>query len=1446
MSQKIIITTCPWKNYKTGKWMLSAMMNIQLEVPNETTLASFPDILKWMEKIQQSVFYVQWNNGAPSEVKPQNVGWKPDLYEKLFHAGIKVKGFSTEQFDKTMIKSYPVKYINQFILDTYKDVGNLKTTEVPKASFFIKDYLKLTPISRVQLTQTTPITNQNKTFTKTDFIRKNIEPVTQTKQQLSKLQVIGFNPQADAKKDFSQLINYLAVNDNQFVKSVPPIKPKDFEYHDIFSVITSYPVILRKLGLVIDFELPSAPAASKGTVRIVPTNLNFANDVTVIAPNTSYESTSNGFYAAPKAGSSIDKGMLKLNTSEFDVVTYDTDAAAMKLVSHTETIIEKTGMKLADYSNFTYFKMVDTELMKNIVLPIENEECGPAILKDKDDTDEGLPSLRSAGIALVRNGLAENIFSKLKAGQVLFSGFMRPENMLKNVELFNKTTTQPIINFKDKNEIKKIRDASRVKISAVITNPVTLPPASQTLFAEDITQGYRMDIAYEEKPNQWYSLHKRKNTYGFSPIGAPTENIALSEDEIIDEGCINIALVEDENDEDKNTEKVSEVLARWQGWSLAVPKPGKGINEDNANIVSSDSAEKDKYKLKDSVPFRMQVNSGLAPKTLPMLRFGKSYRIKIRTVDIAGNSLPHDVIPENLNVAVRSGIKYLRYEPLPVPVLVATDEIVSKSNNNVRERDGESLEHMVIRSNVSVSSEQYEKQNPTNIYQESSSKVNNTLTWKHEAVRHFKVPRNSQHIAETHGMFDESFADATKAAATYNFIKSRDTETDVNSKDTKAPIAKMSDSNLPIEYLADPMAAGVVLMMRSNTTFESSWKKDQPRKFSFYFDDEVNDPTANTSINKEAWKNPKSFRIRLVEGNGTVDWDKAARILTIALPKSAEIEIRYASFWRPDDVDNISAMRQIVLSGRDRNPAIEMARKGLHWMFSPWRNIRLVHAVQQPLEKPTFEANTLKSDRNYNDTSAKLSATIKVHGSSTDKIDIKADWKEQIDDLKNTNIVTGEFQTHVATLQSAYCNKKLTAASDRNAGTAEERKFPQISHPFNDTKHRMVNYHGVATSRYREYFTGIIETGEKTGKPIDLSQVGDSVQINILSTARPATAVVEYVVPSFNWASKESSNEVTHIRTGNIRVYVDRPWFSSGDEEMLGIILPIKNVALSDVGKLHCTVWGKDPVFNSPELNGTNYPQIENFPGADAYDTVSLSEDENTKMSVAAYKVLFDEEKQMHYADVPIAINQAYFPFVRLCVARYQKHSLRLNNKDCCLSPSTTVDWLQVVPVRYTGLYFKGGKNEFDVAVRGTAPYTFKGEKLYLENSGDTAISRSKIVVTIENTSLAKREDAFVSINDRMQGLTTTEYIKEYFVKREQFKGNQLDFVERISLGNTFNNQPFRVVIREYELHEADPIRIKEQQKDGFKIVGRGPTLPPPTYAERLVFMDVFEVNGSV
>jgi hypothetical protein len=1443
MSQKVIVTTSPWKDYKTGKWMLSAVMNIQLDASGNSTLVSFADVLQWMDKLQQTIFFVQWGNTSPVEIKPKTDKWNPALYTKLFHDKIKVDGFAPLEVSKLILKSYPVMHVANFVMDAYKEVGNIKMNELPKAAFYTNDWKKLDAVSPVQLTQTKPLTGQRRDAVVNDFLKKGHAGRDNVKQQLAQNKVISYSAQANANTDFGQFQNFHSLGDKNLTRAVPQIKQPDFEYHDILSIITSYPIIMRKLGLIIDFELPAAPAPASGTVRILPANLGFAGDVQVSSPATAYESTASHFFAASKPGSFISRGMLKVNSPDFSVVTFDTDAAAMKLTAHADAVYTNVAKLLVQQTNYLSFISLDNN---DAVKPEEKKK------EPEEEKEEGMPALRSAGIGLVKNGLAQYLNNKLSFNINIHKAITNSGTALKNDALFNKPVTPA--NTKDPVVRKANVTANTKAIKDAVANAVFVPAPAEILYADDLVHGYRMDIAYEEKPNTWYSLHKRKNTYEFAPVSGAAEKVNLSPDEELDEGCIHLALTKDENDEDNKSDKVNEVLARWEGWSLSVPKPGKGMNDgDNEFHINTDEEEKKKYKLNNEVPFRLQVNSAPAPKTLPMLRFGKSYKLKVRTVDIAGNGLPHDVLPDNAAELIRVGIKYLRYEPLPVPLLVQADEVVSGDKTKMRDRDGESLEHMVIRSNVTVSAVDYEKSNPTNLYKSTNADdkaVVATLTYLHEAVRHLKAPRTSQHISELHGMFDESFASPAAAKETYNFITSRDAKETKDDGSRKAPLAGVDKDNLPIDYLADPLAAGVIFTMKTDTTFETSWKKDTSRRFSFYFNEEMSEISADKPFSKADWRNPKSFRIKLAEGTAAPAWNSGSRMLTVFLPKSARIEIKYASLLRPQDVDGYTAMHGVISRGVNQARASQFTRSSLHWMITPWRTIRLVHAVQQPLEKPTTVKTETAVNKEYGSTFATISTKVNVHGSSTDKIDVEARWTQMVDDLNETAPKAITFSTHVDTIpvdytdRTFYCNN---LPGRRKMST----RAPMIKHPFGDTKHRMVEYDLVATTRYREYFTGIIETFVKTGKAYSLTQTGfienpqsknndDLKKLNILSSARPAAPVVDYIVPSFNWIRGDKGNEMVNMRTGNIRVYLKRPWYSSGDGEKLAVLLPIPNVMNNKAQLMHCTVWGKDPVFNSPELNQANYPQKENFPFAADYDTVTLPEDENSKMVIAAYNVLFDEEKQLHYADIPVDIKQAYFPFVRLCLARYQRNSIRAGGRDCCLSNTVTVDWLQIVPVRYTALYFKGGKNVFDVALRGTASFGVIAGAIKGLPENQT---KCRISITIENTVLPKTDDAFISVNNRPQGINTTLYIKQYDLRRDQLRGSQIEFVERITLDGQYASQPFRVVIREYELHESDPIvaRIKQAQKAFATSPGF-----VPEYTERLVFMDVFEVNGSV
>jgi hypothetical protein len=398
------------------------------------------------------------------------------------------------------------------------------------------------------------------------------------------------------------------------------------------------------------------------------------------------------------------------------------------------------------------------------------------------------------------------------------------------------------------------------------------------------------------------------------------------------------------------------------------------------------------------------------------------------------------------------------------------------------------------------------------------------------------------------------------------------------------------------DYLADPMAAGVVFTMRSNTTFETPWKKGQTRKFSFHFDEEVTDGAAGKKFSNDQWRNPRSVKIRLVEGNGEPFWKD--RVFTIQLAKAAIVEISYASFWAPEALERYSALMPRLQAGANGIKVKETASKGQHWMFSPWRKIRLVHAVQQPLEKPVMTQGFTRVEREFNDGTATIFSAIKVHGASTEKLDLSASWNEWIDDLTKPEPVLQPFQTHVETIPVIYNDNMLELLKTEKTVNAKADWLPPVTHHFADTKYRRVSYLPSATTRFREYFTGIIDTARFNRETLPLSKDGDVVELDILNTARPSVPVLEYVVPGFVWSkSPGRERNKVNMRNGTIRVYMRRPWYSSGDDERIAVILPPEGLEPERhaVYKKFCTVWGLDPVFETaPFPNGySNYPAEE-------------------------------------------------------------------------------------------------------------------------------------------------------------------------------------------------------------------------------------------------------------
>lgn len=790
------------------------------------------------------------------------------------------------------------------------------------------------------------------------------------------------------------------------------------------------------------------------------------------------------------------------------------------------------------------------------------------------------------------------------------------------------------------------------------------------LYAEDVTRGYRVDVLTH---GTWASLHRRRVRYAF---GQPGSARLVAED-VRDEGYVKAASgTSDPDPSGPRDLYIHESLFGWEGWSLAAPRPGRVIADD----YSTDQTALNPPSRTALPDFQIDARSTVEPGSLPKLRFGATYQLRARLVDLAGSSLEYDS-PDALALShATSTQRYKRYEPISPPVLVPRHVVT----------EGESLEHLVVRSGDAL----YGK---NMVDPDAYAIALNTLyddpafpkKYKGYCDRHIAPPKNTQERAELHGVFDGAFlagADrrkyyrlATREEGTFADKRIVDLDVDdgyIDGNPNGAMIVtppqvpldrrRKADGAANIsslmEHRGDALAPGEYIVCDVDQVL-CPYLPDVPAAGVAFFDENNHDvfPLSQTTW-KGHWPDLGCFRLRLVgAASDGVDGSNPHEKVIMLAPGTMKT-IRFASTPNPVYLDHLKYWL-------DHSQAPDVVQ-GRHWMLTPAREIKLVHAVQRPIVAP--EAY-IKLSRKEDETFVTHEGVMTFHGESTGHVDVVASWFEYEDRLTRPlpNDIIGD-PNRGATPQSGHAYQIGVDYGEKSVG------IPALHHELGDTKHRVVKYTPVATTRYKEYFPAklianpdnLVRRGDAKG-PL----VGD--QWSIPSSARPMAPKVVYVVPTFKWEPSTDGKKSVR-RGGGLRVYLDRPWYSSGEGEQIAVITA-QSQRLFEPGDAVLALvsrWGRDPIWNS-KANGPL--QASTFTNAKGIVSgLALSEDPTAPVDAVIYDVEYSPERKLWFFDIEMDPGQAYFPFVSLMLARFQKESLVGLELSACVR----AEFAQVVPDR--------------------------------------------------------------------------------------------------------------------------------------------------------------------
>lgn len=807
-------------------------------------------------------------------------------------------------------------------------------------------------------------------------------------------------------------------------------------------------------------------------------------------------------------------------------------------------------------------------------------------------------------------------------------------------------------------------DALQAEFARSVTVNKAIEGGPVSLYAEDLVRGYRLDV-HDDLTGVWRSLHERVLT-------ATAERYAPGLLPVSGEGHVQVSLAErltpPGQAPDPNGELyVHEALVSWDGWSLSAPRAGLALSR------HPDAPDPDRPEtLPAAVPNDSQTEMGISfastavPGSLPRLRFGRSYRLRLREVDLAGGALTLEEA-DTFAVGDLAVEPYLRFEPVVAPAVVPYAAY----------GEGASLHRLVIRSDVGAEPGAYAAG--------FNAEFPEHPRYAPVDGRHLAPPKASFDLTEKHGLFDLAVGSDGSAPSASQMagiagayaVACRENGT---FDDPDAPGAQVVDilmrsgepggryvlhavDQLELPYLPDPLATGVIFWGLPGVP--------QGEAYVLPFD-----------ADDGSWWRARPLRLELAGGEGPPQWDPAARVLTVMLPQAATAQVRMASRLASLELMGMLRWCEQELVGDQLDRVIGAMKDNRCWLTTPWHDLELVHAVQHPLQVPQWDR--LEASRSMGQTYADVAGTAYVDARSTQRVDLEATWTEPVDDPREGAPREQSARTTVFSLPldgsalvpegrpAAYRlrdGKELTF----NSQMARELSRPlPTPHQFGDTKHRRVNYALTATTRFREDFpVGWMD------HPDRLAVTSEVVTVDVPSSAPPQMPNLQYVMPTMGWsAGQEDGGYVSRRRGGGLRVWMGRGWWSSGAGELLGVVVGGDVISPRGADYPFVSLIGQDLIRSSASPRNL---RATSFGGDPVIATrVPLVGTPVPFVTVVGYTPRYDDLTGRWFADIQLDSADAYAPFVRLSLVRYQPNSL----DRCAVSSIVLADIVQPLPDR--------------------------------------------------------------------------------------------------------------------------------------------------------------------